>query len=149
MVLMGEGEPSNCKVTQNTEAFLSTQPTRKTAKMIQDKGENYGAGTESSSTQCSVSINADYASIQKNVVDRLVDSFSENREDILSLSNNKLTEVLEEANKLFKDGKCGRIYLACAFSKLNPIIILTNIYLEKLECRPPLSSSPPHILSLF
>lgn len=37
-------------------------------------------------------------------------SFSENREDILSPSNNKLTEVLEEANKLFKDGKCGRIY---------------------------------------
>ncbi len=33
-------------------------------------------------------------------------SFSENREDMLSPSNNKLTEVLEEANKLFKDGRC-------------------------------------------
>lgn len=32
--------------------------------------------------------------------------FSENREDMLSPSNNKLTEVLEEANKLFKDGRC-------------------------------------------
>ena len=32
--------------------------------------------------------------------------FSENREDMLSPSNNKLTEVLEEANKLFKDGEC-------------------------------------------
>lgn len=34
----------------------------------------------------------------------LVFCFSENREDMLSPSNNKLTEVLEEANKLFKDG---------------------------------------------
>lgn len=30
--------------------------------------------------------------------------FTENREDMLSPSNNKLTEVLEQANKLFKDG---------------------------------------------
>lgn len=30
--------------------------------------------------------------------------FTENREDMLSPSNNKLTEVLEEANRLFKDG---------------------------------------------
>lgn len=29
---------------------------------------------------------------------------------MLSPSNNKLTEVLEEANELFKDGKCCRIY---------------------------------------
>lgn len=32
--------------------------------------------------------------------------FTENREDILSSSNNRLSEVLEEANKLFKDGRC-------------------------------------------
>lgn len=33
----------------------------------------------------------------------LIDTVQQNREDILSPSNNKLTEVLEEANKLFKD----------------------------------------------
>ncbi|KAM3606153.1 uncharacterized protein V6R79_011619 [Siganus canaliculatus] len=33
----------------------------------------------------------------------LINTVQQNREDMLSLSNNKLTEVLEEANKLFKD----------------------------------------------
>uniref|UniRef100_A0A1A8BBQ1 Non-structural maintenance of chromosomes element 4 n=1 Tax=Nothobranchius kadleci TaxID=1051664 RepID=A0A1A8BBQ1_NOTKA len=33
----------------------------------------------------------------------LINSVQQNREDMLSPSNNKLTEVLEEANKLFKD----------------------------------------------
>ncbi|KAF3842255.1 hypothetical protein F7725_024206 [Dissostichus mawsoni] len=33
----------------------------------------------------------------------LIQSVQQNREDMLSPSNNKLTEVLEEANKLFKD----------------------------------------------
>lgn len=33
----------------------------------------------------------------------LISSVQQNREDMLSPSNNKLTEVLEEANKLFKD----------------------------------------------
>lgn len=72
--LMGGREPSNRKVTENLEAFLSTQPTRKTAKMTPNKGENYGASTESSSTQSRVSIRTDYLSVQKIVVNRLVDS---------------------------------------------------------------------------
>lgn len=33
-------------------------------------------------------------------------SSTENREDMLCPSNNKLTEVLEQANNLFKDGMC-------------------------------------------
>lgn len=66
-------------------------------------------------------------------------SFSENREDMLSPSSNKLTEVLKVANELFKDGKCCRIYSweqarltlqARTLTKLNKIILLTNIYLE-------------------
>ncbi|XP_029305673.1 non-structural maintenance of chromosomes element 4 homolog A [Cottoperca gobio] len=38
----------------------------------------------------------------------LINSVQQNREDMLSLSNNKLTEVLEEANKLFKDVRQAR-----------------------------------------
>lgn len=56
MFLMGGRESSNRKVTEILEAFLSTQPTRKTAKMTPNKGGNYGAGTESSSTKSRVSI---------------------------------------------------------------------------------------------
>lgn len=32
----------------------------------------------------------------------------ENREDMLNPSNNALTDILKEANELFKDGMCGR-----------------------------------------
>ncbi|KAM7385780.1 hypothetical protein PAMP_001837 [Pampus punctatissimus] len=38
----------------------------------------------------------------------LINSVQQNREDMLSPSNNKLTEVLEEANKLFKDVRQAR-----------------------------------------
>lgn len=38
----------------------------------------------------------------------LINSVQQNREDMVSLSNNKLTEVLEEANKLFKDVRQAR-----------------------------------------
>ncbi|KAJ4948576.1 hypothetical protein JOQ06_020109 [Pogonophryne albipinna] len=38
----------------------------------------------------------------------LIQSVQQNREDMLSPSNNKLTEVLEEANKLFKDVRQSR-----------------------------------------
>ncbi|XP_047458225.1 non-structural maintenance of chromosomes element 4 homolog A [Mugil cephalus] len=38
----------------------------------------------------------------------LISSVQQNREDMLSLNNNKLTEVLEEANKLFKDVRQAR-----------------------------------------
>ncbi|KAM9847638.1 non-structural maintenance of chromosomes element 4 homolog A [Aulostomus maculatus] len=38
----------------------------------------------------------------------LINSVQRNREDILSPSNNKLTEVLDEANKLFKDVRQAR-----------------------------------------
>lgn len=38
----------------------------------------------------------------------LISSVQQNREDILSPTNNKLTEVLEEANKLFKDVRQAR-----------------------------------------
>ncbi|XP_013861439.1 non-structural maintenance of chromosomes element 4 homolog A [Austrofundulus limnaeus] len=38
----------------------------------------------------------------------LISSVQQNREDLLSPSNNKLTEVLEEANKLFKDVRQAR-----------------------------------------
>ncbi|XP_039857015.1 non-structural maintenance of chromosomes element 4 homolog A-like isoform X2 [Simochromis diagramma] len=38
----------------------------------------------------------------------LISSVQQNREDMLSPSNNKLTEVLEEANKLFKDVRQAR-----------------------------------------
>ncbi|XP_076022806.1 non-structural maintenance of chromosomes element 4 homolog A [Genypterus blacodes] len=38
----------------------------------------------------------------------LINSVQQNREEILSPSNNKLTEVLEEANKLFKDVRQAR-----------------------------------------
>ncbi|CAG09498.1 unnamed protein product [Tetraodon nigroviridis] len=72
MVVMGRrrGRSPAPRLRRGAKPSLLTQPTRKTAKMTQNKGGNCGA---------------------------------ENREDILSPSNNKLTEVLEEANKLFKD----------------------------------------------
>ncbi|XP_020508292.3 non-structural maintenance of chromosomes element 4 homolog A [Labrus bergylta] len=38
----------------------------------------------------------------------LINTIQQNREDMVSLSNNKLTEVLEEANKLFKDVRQAR-----------------------------------------
>ncbi|XP_041644870.1 non-structural maintenance of chromosomes element 4 homolog A [Cheilinus undulatus] len=38
----------------------------------------------------------------------LINTIQQNREDMVCLSNNKLTEVLEEANKLFKDVKQAR-----------------------------------------
>lgn len=35
--------------------------------------------------------------------------FPDNKEDILKPSSTKLTDVLKEANKLFKDGICDRV----------------------------------------
>uniref|UniRef100_A0A3Q3W6F2 Non-structural maintenance of chromosomes element 4 n=1 Tax=Mola mola TaxID=94237 RepID=A0A3Q3W6F2_MOLML len=73
-------------------------------------GGKSGASTGTSSPRCSVSDRRDRQSFPV-VVHVLTDcplAFSENREDMLSPSNNKLTEVLEEANKLFKDVRQAR-----------------------------------------
>ena len=41
--------------------------------------------------------------------------FPENREDMLSPTNNKLTDVLEEANKLFAEGMIGSVIILPSF----------------------------------
>jgi len=84
--------------------------------MTRDSGERYGASTETSSTPCNVRKTAgqvaaraeDVRVVLPHFVDTSLILFPpENREDMLRPSSNKLTEVLEEANKLFKDGMFG------------------------------------------
>lgn len=55
MVLLAEGKETNSKVTGKTVAVPSAQLTCITTAMTRDSGGKYGASTETSSTQCSVS----------------------------------------------------------------------------------------------
>lgn len=97
-------------------ALQTLRPTRSvcrtdTTTTIRAAGGRSGANTGTSSTPCSVSTSSCLLVyiIYKQVVHAAphVDLFpTENREDMLSPSTDKLTEVLEEANKLFKDGGC-------------------------------------------
>lgn len=57
----------------------------------------------------------------------LINSVQQNREDMLNPSNNKLTEVLEEANKLFKDVRQARE--AALDSQL--LVVATDLGKEK------------------
>ncbi|KPP76882.1 non-structural maintenance of chromosomes element 4A-like [Scleropages formosus] len=60
----------------------------------------------------------------------LINSVQQNREDILSPTNNKLTEVLEEANRLFVNGNAG--ILSYTISQLCSCFLLVSFSLRCL-----------------
>lgn len=116
MALLAGGAEISSKVTGTTATVPSPQLICRTTRTTRVSGGKYGASTETSSTQCNVS-QTDRRCIRVYSVAYVLTSIclynvclffssSENREDMLCPSNNKLTEVLEQANKLFKDGKC-------------------------------------------